>query len=233
MNKIENAVAWAEQIAADDRHGYSQVHRNSPDYDCSSFVGTALAKAGFPISIYSTTRNLGEQLEKAGFVKATKPWRRGDIHLAAGHHVTMSVNASHIVHASQSENGGIDGQTGDQTGNEICVRSYYDLPYGNTVHYRYAGAGDEKPHNVIEQVIKTESARSFSRKIAGAYHTNDRYNLRVGAGMDKTIILTLPAGISVRNYGYYTGDWYLVKAVVNGIAYTGYVAKEGLTPWLI
>lgn len=217
MNKIENAVAWAEQTAADDRHGYSQVHRNSPDYDCSSFVGTALANAGFPISIYSTTRNLGEQLENAGFVKCGKPWKRGDIHLAAGHHVTMSVDANRIVHASQSENGGIDGQTGDQTGKEICVRSYYDLPYENTVHYRYAGA------------VKIESARCFDRKIAGAYHTNDRYNLRVGAGMDKTVILTLPTGTSVRNYGYYTGEWYLVKAVVNGIVYTGYVAKEGLT----
>jgi hypothetical protein len=217
MNKIEKAVAWAEQIAADDRHGYSQVHRNSPDYDCSSFVGTALEKAGFPVSIYSTTRNLGEQLENAGFVKCGKPWKRGDIHLAAGHHVTMSVDANRIVHASQSENGGIDGQTGDQTGKEICVRSYYDLPYENTVHYRYAGA------------VKTEYARSFDRKIAGAYHTNDRYNLRVGAGMNKTVILTLPTGISVRNYGYYTGEWYLVKAIVNGIVYTGYVAKEGLT----
>lgn len=229
MNKIEKAVAWAEQIAADDRHGYSQVHRNSPDYDCSSFVGTALANAGFPISIYSTTRNLGEQLENASFVKCGKPWKRGDIHLASGHHVTMSVDANRIVHASQSENGGIDGQTGDQTGKEICVRSYYDLPYENTVHYRYAGAVDENPHNVIESCVKTESARRFDRKIAGAYHTNDRYNLRVGAGMNKTVILTLPTGTSVRNYGYYTGEWYLVKAVVNGIVYTGYVAKEGLT----
>lgn len=229
MSKIENAVAWAEQIAADNRHGYSQVHRNGPDYDCSSFVGTALANAGFPVSIYSTTRNLGEQLENAGFVKCGKPWKRGDIHLAAGHHVTMSVDANRIVHASQSENGGIDGQTGDQTGKEICVRSYYDLPYENTVHYRYAGAVDEKPHNVIESCVKTESARSFDRKIAGAYHTNDRYNLRVGAGMNKTVILTLPTGTSVRNYGYYTGEWYLVKAIVNGIVYTGFVAKEGLT----
>lgn len=228
MSKIEKTVAWAEQIAADDRHGYSQVHRNSPDYDCSSFVGTALAKAGFPISIYSTTRNLGEQLENAGFVKSGKPWRRGDIHLAAGHHVTMSVDANRIVHASQSENGGIDGQTGDQTGKEICVRSYYDLPYENTVHYRYAGADDEKPHQVMESCVKAESARSFDRRIAGAYHTNDRYNLRVGAGMNKTVILTLPTGTSVRNYGYYTGEWYLVKAVVNGIVYTGYVAQEGL-----
>lgn len=229
MNKIEKTVAWAEQIAADDRHGYSQVHRNSPDYDCSSFVGTALANAGFPISIYSTTRNLGEQLENAGFVKCGKPWRLGDIHLAAGHHVTMSVDANRIVHASQSENGGIDGQTGDQTGKEICVRSYYDLPYENTVHYRYAESVDEKPHNVIESCVKTESARSFDRRIAGAYHTNDRYNLRVGAGMDKKVILTLPTGTSVRNYGYYTNEWYLVKAVVNGIVYTGYVAQEGLT----
>lgn len=229
MNKIEKTVAWAEQTAADDRHGYSQVHRNSPDYDCSSFIGTALAKAGFPVSIYSTTRNLGGQLENAGFVKCCKPWKRGDIHLAAGHHVTMSVDANRIVHASQSENGGIDGQTGDQTGKEICVRSYYDLPYENTVHYRYAGAVDEKPHNVMESLIKTESARSFDRKIAGAYHTNDRYHLRVGAGMNKTVILTLPTGTSVRNYGYYTNEWYLVKAVVNGTVYTGYVAKEGLT----
>lgn len=229
MNKIEKAVAWAEQIAADDRHGYSQVHRNSPDYDCSSFVGTAFANAGFPISIYSTTRNLGEQLENADFVKCGKPWKRGDIHLAAGHHVTMSVDANRIVHASQSENGGIDGQTGDQTGKEICVRSYYDLPYENTVHYRYAGAVDKKPHNVMESCVKAESARSFDRTIAGAYHTNDRYNLRVGAGMDKTVILTLPTGTGVRNYGYYTAEWYLVKAVVNGTVYTGYVAKEGLT----
>lgn len=229
MNKIEQTVAWAEQIAADDRHGYSQIHRNSPDYDCSSFVGTALANAGFPISIYSTTRNLGEQLENAGFVKCGKPWKRGDIHLAAGHHVTMSVDANRIVHASQSENGGIDGQTGDQTGKEICVRSYYDLPYENTVHYRYAGAADEPPKNIMERWHKTESARSFDRGIAGAYHTNDRYNLRVGAGMDKTVILTLPTGTGVRNYGYYTGEWYLVKAVVNGTVYTGYVAKEGLT----
>lgn len=227
MTKIETAVAWAEQIAKDNRHGYSQIHRNSPDYDCSSFVATALAKAGFPVSIYSTTRNLGEQLEKAGFVQATKPWRRGDIHLSAGHHVTMSVNAAQIVHASQSENGGIAGQTGDQTGKEICVRSYYDLPYLNVVHYRYAG--DEKPQNSIASPIQAESARRFDRKIAGAYHTNDRYNLRVGAGMDKTIILTLPAGTSVRNYGFYTGEWYLVQAILNGVIYTGYVAKEGLT----
>lgn len=227
MPKIEKAVVWAIGIAADNRHGYSQVHRNSPDYDCSSFVGTALSKAGFAVSKYSTTRNLESQLIKCGFKKCHAPWKRGDIHLAAGHHVTMSTDASHIVHASQSENGGIDGQTGDQTGREICVRTYYDLPYSNLVHYRYNG--NDEPQKITPPAVKPESARSFDRKIAGAYHTNDRYNLRVGAGEDKAIILTLPTGTSVRNYGYYTGDWYLVKAIVNGTVYTGYIFKEGLT----
>lgn len=227
MPKIETAVAWAEQIADDGCHGYSQVHRNGPDYDCSSFVGTALSKAGFAVSKYSTTRNLESQLIKCGFKKCHAPWKRGDIHLAAGHHVTMSTDAYHIVHASQSENGGIDGQTGDQTGREICVRTYYDLPYSNLVHYRYNG--NDEPQKITPVAVKPESARSFDRKIAGAYHTNDRYNLRVGAGEDKAIILTLPTGTSVRNYGYYTGGWYLVKAIVNGTVYTGYIFKEGLT----
>ena len=226
MPKIETAVAWAEQIAADDRHGYSQVHRDSPDYDCSSFVGTALSKAGFAVSKYSTTRNLESQLIKCGFKKCQAPWKRGDIHLAAGHHVTMSTDASHIVHASQSENGGIDGKTGDQTGREICIRTYYNLPYSNLVHYRYGGTANSQ---IETSEHRAEPARSFDRKIAGAYHTNDRYNLRVGAGMNKRVILTLPSGTGVRNYGYYTGEWYLVKAVVNGYVYTGYIAKEGLT----
>ena len=226
MPKIETAVAWAEQIAADDRHGYSQSHRDGPDYDCSSMIGTALSKASFAVSKYSTTRNLESQLIKCGFKKCQAPWKRGDIHLAAGHHVTMSTDATHIVHASQSENGGIDGETGDQTGREICVRSYYCLPYSNLVHYRYKG--NDEPQNLTQSAIKPESARSFNREIAGAYHTNDRYNLRVGAGMNKRVILTLPTGTGVRNYGYYTGEWYLVKAVVDGCTYTGYVAKEGL-----
>lgn len=227
MGNIEKAVAWAEQIAADDTHGYSQIDRNGPDYDCSSFVGTALCNAGFAVSKCSTTRNLEEQLKKAGFVTCKKPWKRGDIHLAAGHHVTMSTDPANIVHASQSETGGIDGKTGDQTGKEICVRSYYDLPYANTVHYRYAGNGTEqKP---IYRNLEIDPAKSFAKEIAGAYHTNDRYNIRVGAGMDKTVILTLPRGTSVRNYGYYTDVWYLVQVVVNGIVYTGYVAKDGLS----
>jgi cell wall-associated NlpC family hydrolase len=58
---MEKAVAWALQVAADNRHGYSQGAENAtsnnpytgsregPDYDCSSLVYHALEQAGFPI----------------------------------------------------------------------------------------------------------------------------------------------------------------------------------------
>lgn len=228
MPSIETAVTWAEGIAADDSHGYSQTHRNGPDYDCSSLVGTALHKGGFAVSAYSTTRNLESQLVKCGFKKCGKPWKRGDVHLAAGHHVTMSTDADNIVHASQSENGGIDGKTGDQTGKEICIRSYYDLPYSNTVHYRYGGTGG---NSVPVQKTKVDGAAKFDKAIAGVYHINDPagYHLRCGAGQGKQSIMVLKQNTSVRNYGYYTGNWYLVAVVVDGKQMTGYVYKDGLT----
>ena len=60
-NPMEKAVAWALQVAADNRHGYSQGAENAtsnnpytgsregPDYDCSSLVYHALEHAGFPV----------------------------------------------------------------------------------------------------------------------------------------------------------------------------------------
>ena len=46
MANIEYAVSFMEMIAKDDTHGYTQDNRNgTPDYDCSSLVGTALNKA--------------------------------------------------------------------------------------------------------------------------------------------------------------------------------------------
>lgn len=135
---IEKAVVWMENLAKDDSHGYDQVHRNGPNYDCSSSIGTALNKAGFNVSPSSTTRNLYAQLKAEGFEPCSKPWKRGDIHLSVGHHVVMSTNANNIVHASINEKGTAKGgKTGDQTGKEICIRSYYEHPSGWTYHLRY------------------------------------------------------------------------------------------------
>lgn len=140
MASIEKAVSWMEKIAKDNSHGYDQAHRNGPNYDCSSLIGTALNQAGFNVSKSSTTRNLENQLLKAGFEKipVSSSRKRGDIFLAVGEHVVMCTDANNIVHASINEKGTVSGgKSGDQTGKEICVRSYYNG--GWDYHFRLKG----------------------------------------------------------------------------------------------
>lgn len=140
MCNIMTAVQFVIDTAKDDTHGYDQTHRNSPDYDCSSLIGTALYLAGFDVSPNSWTGNLENQLRKVGFTECKKPWKAGDIHLKVGKHVTMSINSSQIVHASINEKGTTKGgETGDQTGKEICIRNYYEYKGGWDYHLRYTG----------------------------------------------------------------------------------------------
>ena len=227
MGDLNKAVSWAVGIARDDSHGYDQEHRNGPDYDCSSFAGTALHNAGFPVSPYSTTRNLVPQLRAAGFVDCKPPYKKGDIHITPGHHVVMSIDASSIVHASINEKNDITGgKTGDQTGREICTRSFYTPQYGWGYHLRYAGSS--AGCKTLVKKTCSKSAASFDRAKAGAYRTTDRLHIRDGAGTGYRSLGVLPKGASVRNYGYYTKEWYLVVAVVGNVQYTGFCHKDFL-----
>ena len=49
MTKTEKAVTWAIAIADNHAHGYDQVHRWGPDYDCSSLIISAWQQAGVPV----------------------------------------------------------------------------------------------------------------------------------------------------------------------------------------
>ncbi len=157
--------------AEDNTHGYDQKHRNGPDYDCSSLVGTALNVAGFNVSPFSWTGNLEKQLIACGFVKCSKPWRAGDIHLKTGKHVCMSINANDIAQASINEKGKTTGGiTGDQTGREIGVRGYYEYKGDWDAHYRYKGVNESPisrlyPVEVIaREVIAGKWGRGNTRK---------------------------------------------------------------------
>lgn len=134
MGNLEAAVTYMEAIAKDDHHGYDQANRTGGiDFDCSSLVSKAYNYAGFPIAIGSTTRNLYTQFQKAGFYKVSvsSPRKRGDVLLKVGHHVVVCVDAKNIVHASINEKGTVvGGKKGDQTGKEICIRSYYTYKGG-------------------------------------------------------------------------------------------------------
>lgn len=166
MSKIETAVSFMEAIARDDSHGYDQAHRQGPDYDCSSLVGTALHKAGFNVNSGSTTKNLREQLLKNGFkaIAIDSSRKRGDIFLKEGHHVVMCTDAKNIVHASINEKGKTTGgKTGDQTGKEICTRSFYTYKGGWDYHFRY-----EEPQSTSPSKSTTSGNELIK---AGQQHT--------------------------------------------------------------
>lgn len=139
MGNIDGAVNEAIKMAEDDSHGYDQEYRNGPDYDCSSFVAKVLHDNGFPVDEDSWTGNLYEQLIACGFVEidSAKDRKAGDIFLTPNH-VVMCINSKEIVHASLNEKGKITGgKSGDQTGKEICIRSFYTPSYGWKYHLRY------------------------------------------------------------------------------------------------
>lgn len=74
--------------------------------------------------------------------------------------------------------------------------------------------------------VKVDSAKSFSKELAGAYQTTANLNLRCGAGTHKSKITVIPKNGKVRCYGYYTKYdgtiWYLV--VYNN--HTGFVSSK-------
>ncbi len=80
--------------------------------------------------------------------------------------------------------------------------------------------------------MKVEAARYIDRGLAGAYRTTADLNLRAGAGTNKTVLVVVPKGGTVRNYGYYNTvggkKWLYVQYSAGGKTYTGYCSMAYL-----
>lgn len=181
-SKVEKAVDWAIKTAKDDKCGYSQIRRTGPDYDCSSFVASALKAGGFIINpATTTTRNLDQVLSALGFTRmnyyADISLQRGDIVLNHLNHVVIMTDDCHAASASSSETGGIDGKTGDQTGREIAVVSFYNPAYGWESVYRWTNYGVDAIESVFSflPILKVGSRGEAVRVVQAvmAYKTND------------------------------------------------------------
>lgn len=149
-DKIESYTKFAENIAADQSHGYSQESRwGTPDYDCSSLVISALEQAGIPAKTNGATYtgNMYNVLRNLGFKDVTNTinlttgtgLQRGDILMyhKAGNigHTAIYNGKGNIVHARGRSYG--SAVPGDQ-GTEIAVTPYnnpgwqYVLRYGTS-----------------------------------------------------------------------------------------------------
>lgn len=147
MSVIDDAVKWAMDTANDDSHGYDQSNRWGPDYDCSSFVISAWEAAGVGVKANgaTTTSNMCDAFLKSGFsditsqitLKTGNGLAAGDVLWMKGHTV-MYIGDGQIATARKNEKGEYTGgETGDQNGEEIMVKKYYNGPWSKVL--RYAG----------------------------------------------------------------------------------------------
>ena len=155
MTKVEKAVDYMKKIAVDNSHGYSQINRWGPDYDCSSLVISAYQQAGVPVKDKGATYtgNMYNAFTACGFKDVTskinlatgKGLIAGDVLLNHQDHTAMMISTTQLAQASIDENGNImGGKVGDQTGYEIHTRSYYNYPWNCVLRYPEAAKPAEK-----------------------------------------------------------------------------------------
>ncbi|MCR4607637.1 MAG: peptidoglycan-binding protein [Oscillospiraceae bacterium] len=130
ITKTETAVRKAIALAEDNSHGYSQASRWGPDYDCSSMVCQVFEEAGIPLKTCggTYTGNMLMAALKAGFIQVPLAQRkRGDILLrhtsGSDGHTAIYLGSGMLVHAAGTYG---HPESGDQSGNEICIQNYYD-----------------------------------------------------------------------------------------------------------
>ena len=150
----EKAVAWATQTANDNSHGYSQVDRWGPDYDCSSFVIQAYEQAGVPVRQggASYTGNMRGAFLGCGFTDVTNlvnlgsgaGLQPGDVLLNYSAHTCLAIGNGKVANCRTDEG---HPQAGDQSGNEIRIQSYWNYPWNCVL--RYMGKGQAAPDPVI------------------------------------------------------------------------------------
>lgn len=138
---VEDYISYALETANNPACGYDQTYRWGNDSDCSSLVGKALRFAGYAIpSDFATSTMITYMPDDFKYLEGpyygTENMKRGDILLATHNykgvysgHTVIYLGDGQIVEAALNEkNTTTGGQTGDQTGEEIRVRSYYNYP---------------------------------------------------------------------------------------------------------
>lgn len=183
MTKVEKAVDYMKKIAADPKHGYSQVNRwGSPDtwsdYDCSSLVISAYQAAGISVKDKGATYtgNMYSVFTSCGFKDITSKINlatgagliAGDVLLNHQDHTAMMISTTQLAQASIDENGGImGGKVGDQTGYEIHTRGYYNYPWNCVLRYPEAAKPAKKPAAKPAEKVLDKSGYEKGQKTKG------------------------------------------------------------------
>ena len=177
MSVADRAVDLALKLARDNSHGYDQASRWGPDYDCSSFLITVWEQAGVPVKSRGATYtgNMRSVFKACGFkeVNPANGLKAGDVLLNDATHTAMYIGNGQIVHAAGNEFGkATGGKTGDQTGYEIYVRSYYG-PWDVVLRY-------EEPAAAPAPSPAPSPSEGSSAPQQDHYRPGDRYMVQQG-----------------------------------------------------
>lgn len=166
MSKINDAVKSIVDIANDNTHGYDQTDRwgEYGDYDCSSLMYTVWDKAGVPVKQFGLpmyTGTMYKHFTACSFTDVTASidlnsgngLQEGDVLLNHVHHTAMYIGGGRIAEAQYSENQSAYGYAGDQTGEEIWTRSYYNYPWDCVLRYTKEEPGATKSTDVKYQAL--------------------------------------------------------------------------------
>ena len=152
MGKIDKYIDYMIDLVTDPKHGYDQIHRWGPDYDCSSSIITAVQTV-IPVKDAGATYtgNMKKAFEKCGFTSISckngmPTLCRGDILLNEKHHTAMFIGDGKVAQFSINEKGKTTGGvSGDQTGRESSIGPVYTYSKGWDYVLRYT----EKEDNTV------------------------------------------------------------------------------------
>ncbi len=228
-NVAEKIAKAMEQACSNDKIGYDQYQRTTLytlakannwdlskittacECDCSSLVAVCVNAAGISVSKDIYTGNQQAALKATGkfnvyteskYVGSSNYLKRGDILLGPGH--TAIVLSDGPSATSQSSSNVVTQTT---TSNSSSVS--------------------------FETKNATEAAKAFDKSMAGTYKvTASSLNVRSGAGTTKKIMVAIPNGTVVKNYGYYTTvlgtKWLYIQFTYKNVTYTGFASGKYL-----
>ena len=127
------------------------------------------------------------------------------------------------------------GNIGSKAGyNTRNWKKHGHLPY---VTYDTAVTAPVQPETVkpepVTSVKATGIAKSFNKSVAGKYTvTATSLNVRDAAGVGNKVLVAIPKGTVVQNYGYYTVvdgvKWLYVQFTYKRVTYTGFCSSAYL-----